>query len=252
MATATTSNGNNATAVVEDDGDCSCPICLETMNLSEYKIYPLPCHRCDFNFCSNCVGNFCKAAEDDFQMASDGSRQVKIHVSCPQCRSKYPLDDLEETVLLLRSAHTLANAIMIKVESVVDSDNDDSDTDNGNGDSIGDSDDVSGEETKEDPNATNTNTNSTATATTTTTTTAHTEYKLERDSDLSASQLARKFEFAMGDVRNRLEGASLLYEQAVAKALPQRKDVNEYTKTRAKTRRDAARAMRLALLDQLA
>jgi len=54
------------------------------------------------------------------------------------------------------------------------------------------------------------------------------------------------------ELRNRLEGASLLYEQAVAKALPQRKDVNEYAKTRAKTRRDAARAMRLALLDQLA
>ena len=94
--------------------DCSCPICLESMTRSESIIYPLPCLNCDFNFCSNCVESFCRASEDDFQMASDGSRQVKIHVACPQCRSKYPLEDLEDTVLLLRSAHELAEAIMIR------------------------------------------------------------------------------------------------------------------------------------------
>jgi hypothetical protein len=89
----------------DDNDDCFCPICLESLSRSEHIVYPLPCQNCDYNFCSDCVENFCKAEKDDFQMASDGSRQVKVTVSCPQCRSKYPIHDLEGTVLLLRKAH---------------------------------------------------------------------------------------------------------------------------------------------------
>ena len=47
-----------------------------------------------------CVQDFLSAENDGFQEASDGSRQVKIHVCCPQCRSKYPMDIHE--LLLLR------------------------------------------------------------------------------------------------------------------------------------------------------
>lgn len=204
----------------EDDGDCSCPICLETMTRSERKIFPLPCTRCDFNFCSLCVENFCRAAEDDYQMASDGSRQVKITVSCPQCRSAYPLEDLEDTVLLLRSAHALADAIMTKVV-------------------VADSENNCVEETKDDPGGTTMKTR----------TTAH--YKLTRDSELSASELAKKSEFVTEDIRTQLEEASLLYELAVAKSVVQRKDVDMIAANRAKAERDEARAMWQALLDQL-
>jgi hypothetical protein len=183
------------------------------MTKSEQVIYPLPCRRCDFNFCSNCVENFCAAAEDDFQMASDGSRQVKIHIACPQCRSKYPVDDLEETVLLLRSAHSLAEAIMTPVDD--------------EGDGV--------EETKEDPMAQ--------------TTSAASKYKLVSDSDMSASQLARKSEFASHEARRQLDAAAVLYEEAIAKS--ERKDFDEATARRAREQRDTAREMWLALLDQL-
>jgi len=191
-----------------DEGDCACPICLESMTRSEQKIYPLPCQQCDFNFCSACVENFCKAAEDDFQIASDGSRQVKVHVSCPQCRSKYLLDDLEDTVLLLRRAHALAETIMVAVED--------------NNGAV--------EETKEESGCQNS-----------------TKYRLLRDSDLSASQLAKKSEFASNEVRDQLEEASDLYEEAMAKA----KCEDRTEKELAKATRVAAKHKWTCLLEQL-
>jgi hypothetical protein len=223
----------------DDDGDCSCPICLETMTRSEHKIYPLPCHQCDYNFCSNCVERFCRAAEDDFQMASDGSRQVKIHVACPQCRSKYPVDDLEETVLLLRSAHALAESIMTKVDDVPETTVAAASADSDSAVGVG----VGVKETKEDP--------ANSTTTTTTTTTVEYKYKIVRDSHLSASQLARKSEFASQEARKQLEEASLLYEKAIAKSGAYRKDADESPANHAKEQRNTARAMWLALLDQL-
>lgn len=99
------------------NGCGDCPICLESLSETENNIYPLPCQTCDYNFCSDCLKNFCSSSRDDFQIASDGSRQVKVSVSCPQCRSKYSLDGLEETVLLLREVHTLASSIMAKSSS---------------------------------------------------------------------------------------------------------------------------------------
>ncbi len=208
-------NGHNHAN--DDDGDSSCPICLESMTLSERKIYPLPCQQCDFNFCSNCVENFCKAAEDDFQVASDGSRQVKVHVSCPQCRSKYPLDDLEDTVLLLRSAHALAETIMVAVQE-------NKETNSGV------------EETKEESGC---HTNPV------------TKYRLLRDSDLSASQLAKKMEFASNEAREQLKDASVLYEHVMEKAMAQRKDVDESTQELHKKQRESAKEKWTQLLDQL-
>jgi len=97
-----------------------CPICLETLTVSEQIVYPLPCQHCDFNYCSKCVLGFCTAAEDDFQVASDGSRQVKVSVACPQCRFKYPMDI--QDVLLLRQAHTLGCGMIRNGEMLADSD----------------------------------------------------------------------------------------------------------------------------------
>mmetsp|Transcript_14666 Transcript_14666/g.33986 ORF Transcript_14666/g.33986 Transcript_14666/m.33986 type:complete len:494 (-) Transcript_14666:377-1858(-) len=199
------------------DMDCTCPICLESLTCSEHTIYPLPCENCDFNFCNNCVKSFCDAAADDYQIASDGSRQVKITVACPQCRSKYPID-LEETVLLLRKAHALASAILIKEEYYRD-------------------------EKKED-------------ISTKPSTALRYTYQLMSDSDLSASQLAGKSEFSRHSMRKKLEAASALYEKAVAKR--KRKgsitDDSEPLEERADLWRDLraeSRDLWTALLDQL-
>jgi hypothetical protein len=97
-----------------------CPICLETLTFSEQVVYPLPCQICYFNYCSKCVERFCKSAQDDFQVASDGSRQVKVTVSCPQCRTKYPMDIHE--LLLLRQVHTLGSCMIRNGELLNDSD----------------------------------------------------------------------------------------------------------------------------------
>jgi hypothetical protein len=186
-------------------------------------------------------------------MASDGSRQVKIHVACPQCRSKYPVDDLEETVLLLRSAHALAESIMTKVvdddgvpvvatasaSACDDSDNSDVD--------------VGVEETKKGPSNSTPKTTAATTETETETTTPAEQhkYKIVRDSNLTASQLARKSEFASQEARKQLEEASLLYEKAIAKSGAYRKDADDTPANHAKAQRESARAMWLALLDQL-
>jgi hypothetical protein len=97
-----------------------CPICLEVLTLSEQIVYPLPCQICHFNYCSKCVERFCKSANDDFQVASDGSRQVKVTVSCPQCRTKYPMN--LHDVLLLRQVHTLGTSMIRNGELLNDSD----------------------------------------------------------------------------------------------------------------------------------
>jgi hypothetical protein len=81
-----------------------CPICLEELTSSEI-IFSLPCRKCDFNYCNRCVDRFVQSSRDDYQVASDGSRQVKVHIACPQCRDKYPIDISK--VLLLRSVHEL-------------------------------------------------------------------------------------------------------------------------------------------------
>ncbi|KAG7354126.1 hypothetical protein IV203_003482 [Nitzschia inconspicua] len=112
------SSKKSPTTTAEEPQDC--PICLETLTISEQVVYPLPCQKCDFNYCNRCVDGFCKSAQDDFQVASDGSRQVKVTVSCPQCRSKYPMDIHD--ILLLRQAHSLGTSVIRNGELLGDSD----------------------------------------------------------------------------------------------------------------------------------
>lgn len=102
----TTAATTNAPLIASED----CSVCLEALTVSEQVVYPLPCQSCDYNYCSRCVVGFCRAADDDFQLASDGSRQVKVSVACPQCRSRYPMDLLD--VVLLRRAHDLGCSMM--------------------------------------------------------------------------------------------------------------------------------------------
>lgn len=88
-----------------------CPICLETLVDAE-ELFQLPCLACEYNFCTRCVDEFVRSSNDDYQEASDGSRQVKVRIACPQCRSKYAMD--LDSVVLLRKAFALGNAIYDK------------------------------------------------------------------------------------------------------------------------------------------
>jgi hypothetical protein len=104
-STATTSSSCAKTTTTND-----CPICLDPFTLSEQVVYPLLCSCCDYNFCNKCIFGFITASKDDFQYASDGSKQVKVSVSCPQCRGKYPME--LHNIVLLRQAHALGCSLL--------------------------------------------------------------------------------------------------------------------------------------------
>ena len=109
MSSPTKSTGGN-----EDDSQ-QCPICLEcNMNTSDL-IYCMPCTKCNYNFCTKCMEIYFLSSLDDYQEASDGSQQVKIHICCPQCRSKYPIiNNNIRTIIWLRQIYTLATTILKK------------------------------------------------------------------------------------------------------------------------------------------
>jgi hypothetical protein len=79
-----------------------CPICLDGMSEAD-AAYSLLCpSNCGYNFCLSCVEHLVDSSKDDYQMASDGNRHVKIRLQCPQCRG-----DLTNTImdtLMLRKA----------------------------------------------------------------------------------------------------------------------------------------------------
>jgi hypothetical protein len=86
-----------------------CHICLESTNAAD-ELFALPCDTCRYNFCMKCVETFIRSSKDDFQEASDGSRQVKVHLVCPQCRGKYPMEISD--VAMLRGAYTLGISLV--------------------------------------------------------------------------------------------------------------------------------------------
>ena len=84
------------------------------MNKSD-NIYSMPCTKCNYNYCTKCMEIYFLSSLDDYQVASDGSQQVKIHISCPQCRSKYPIiNNNLKTIVWLRHIYTLATSILKK------------------------------------------------------------------------------------------------------------------------------------------
>ena len=59
---------------------------------------------CGYNFCLSCVEHLISSSKDDYQMASDGNRHVKVSLQCPQCRG-----NLSRTIadtVMLRKAKT--------------------------------------------------------------------------------------------------------------------------------------------------
>ncbi len=96
-----------------------CPLCLNPFEVSDIA-YPLYCSTptCHFNFCQKCINNLQQSAADGYQMASDGSNQLKVHFKCPQCREKYqcntyPSELIVHSVLVLREASTLEPSLMV-------------------------------------------------------------------------------------------------------------------------------------------
>ncbi|CAB9525085.1 expressed unknown protein [Seminavis robusta] len=86
--------------VVED-----CMLCLEAMHDSDHKIPMLcPLDGCPFNYCSQCVWSLLLTSSQPYQEASDGSKQLKVPLQCPQCRTRYPHRQVVQDVLLLRRA----------------------------------------------------------------------------------------------------------------------------------------------------
>jgi len=65
--------------------------------------YPLLCPTgCGYNFCYSCAEHLVNSSKQDYEMASDGNRHVKVQLQCPQCRG-----DLQHTIhdtLILRRA----------------------------------------------------------------------------------------------------------------------------------------------------
>jgi hypothetical protein len=80
-----------------------CQICFGPMSESDLK-HPLHCAtpHCYFNFCASCIQSLIKSSEDAYMIGSDGSRQVKVFLQCPNCR--YDLSKSIRRTLLLRTA----------------------------------------------------------------------------------------------------------------------------------------------------
>ena len=99
---------DTATAAADADAPDvpSCPICTCDMDLHDAS-YPMLCPtQCGYNFCTDCAQLLVRSSEDGYEMASDGSRQVKVRLLCPQCRG-----DLSSTIAdtVLVRAHLRAS-----------------------------------------------------------------------------------------------------------------------------------------------
>ena len=84
--------------------DETCPICLNDMAAYDHE-HPIKCpnSECSFNFCINCLTSLLSSSKDDYEMASDGNRHVKVHLNCPNCRADIS-DTIEGTIIDRRKA----------------------------------------------------------------------------------------------------------------------------------------------------
>lgn len=84
-------------------GGESCPICLNDMSPAD-TAHPIQCPAsCNFNFCIHCLSSLLASSKDDYEIASDGNRHVKIKLNCPNCRADIS-STIEDTIILRRKA----------------------------------------------------------------------------------------------------------------------------------------------------
>ena len=97
------------TMEAEDDAGGSCPICLLDMSAADI-CHPVDCPTatCRFNFCLTCLERLLLSSRDDYEVASDGSRRVKVRLNCPSCRAEIA-GSIEATITARRRA--LARAL---------------------------------------------------------------------------------------------------------------------------------------------
>ena len=70
------------------------PICTEPMTEFDRK-HPVPCPGvCGFNFCLKCVEHLIETSKMGYEEASDGSKQMKVKLICPQVCHIYDEDVL--------------------------------------------------------------------------------------------------------------------------------------------------------------
>eukprot|EP00977_Amphora_coffeiformis_P021793 scaffold9933_cov226-Amphora_coffeaeformis.AAC.4 len=80
-----------------------CPICLDEMKEADLR-HPLQCsNHCGYNFCRSCIQSLISSSQDDYVEASDGSKQVKVFLHCPNCRADLS-SSIRDTVLLRKAA----------------------------------------------------------------------------------------------------------------------------------------------------
>lgn len=92
--------GGDAAAAEEES---SCPICLNDMCKSD-TLHPIQCPTaCHFNFCVECLCHLLASSKDDYEMASDGNRHVKVKLNCPNCRADIS-QTIEDTIRLRQTA----------------------------------------------------------------------------------------------------------------------------------------------------
>lgn len=75
---------------------------------------------CSFDFCLSCLELFYKSANEGYSEASDGSHQVKIHLTCPMCRVSY-------STLAQRASEVVAAVILLRKAAKLNSEEKDSD-----------------------------------------------------------------------------------------------------------------------------
>ncbi|KAL7447387.1 hypothetical protein ACHAXM_010597 [Skeletonema potamos] len=86
-----------------EEEESSCPICLNDMCTSD-QLHPIQCPtKCNFNFCINCLCHLLASSKDDYEMASDGNRHVKVRLNCPNCRADIS-KTIEDTIRLRQGA----------------------------------------------------------------------------------------------------------------------------------------------------
>jgi hypothetical protein len=96
-----------------------CPLCCSEMTVGDVR-YPLYCPTvtCHYNFCLDCIQRFSIAASEGYQIASDGSNQLKVVVRCPMCRSKYqseiPPANKYSSEIIIQSVLMIRTATLIE------------------------------------------------------------------------------------------------------------------------------------------
>lgn len=121
--------------IVEEENSVShgelaeaCQICLEELPEADMDL-PLICptFTCHFTFCSDCLRRMIRSAAEGYSEASDGSKQLKTSVACPQCRSSYKVHNTDGptivpgAMLLLRQCYAARHLLETNDDSLLSS-----------------------------------------------------------------------------------------------------------------------------------